>query len=371
METENNAIKPWVRGIQNTFSEARAPDDTVLEATNVNISNTGSLSLRSGYTFLANEAHSLFEYKDKTYGIYQNAVCEILPDGFVQLSQFPVIGKVRWTVLNNEVMFTNTGILGKIASNVAISTSIPKPSITGEVEVGKQAFACAYIVNGIEGPLSAVSSEDPRTITLANKPADAILAVYATATAALDGEIVSGSTLFSQFDATIGGTPITFGCNDMPGGSHIAYWRGRLLIGRGHTLYVSKALHYNVYEEDAGVYPFEGKITFISSLDEGIYIGIQNVGVYFLTGKSPEAWERRLVSTDETQEGASVVAPTNRINLDGINAVKLVAIWFTQYGFVVGLPSGEVIYPQSELLSNLPLGNGSLYYNDGRLTVLY
>jgi hypothetical protein len=360
-------LEPWVKGIQNIHDASRTPPANLLEAVNVNIDLDCIITPRQGYTFKAAGAHSLFEHNVHTYAVYQGLICELFPDEVKVLASFTIDSKVKWCILNGEPVFTNNAILGKITNGQAVLIGIDKPVVTDEVKHDMKSYAYSYVnSDGEEGPLSAVTSTPISTAPLGYK-----LKEYSTATAVLDGQVVSGDELFLQNETSIGGSPITFGCDKMPGGSYPAYWRGRLLVARGRTLFVSKPLHYGVYEEDAGVYPFEGKITFIASLDSGVYVGVKDVGVYFLRGNTPASWERVLVSNDNAQEGAALVISSARLKADGLGAVQLVAVWFTQFGFIVGLQSGGVLYPQSDHLSKLPLGNGSLYYNDGRLTVLY
>jgi len=365
---ELKVIAPFIGGIQNKFTPTRTPEGMLLEATNVNIGIDGAITPRPGYTFKASDTHSLFEHGANTYAIYQERVCQLFPDTVTILSpNFTVNRRVSWCIVNDEPVFVNNDLIGKITNNTAVIIGIDKPTITGNVEKNKKAYAYAYINTlGEEGPLSAVTSE-----RISGAPLGLSLREYSTGTAIIEGQTVSSDELFLENETSVGGSPLTFGCDKIPGGSYVEYWRGHLLVARGRTLFISKALHYGVYEEDSGVYPFEGTITFLASLESGIFVGVRNVGVYFLKGNTPAQWERILVSTDQAQEGAAVVAASTRIEVEGVSGVVLVAMWFTEFGFAVGLPSGGVVYPQVNNLKGLALGNGSMYYNDGRLTVLY
>ena len=306
MNTKNIKIEPWVNGIQNIHDSSRTPTSNIVNGTNIDIDIDGVVTPRKGYTFLLADTHSLFEHDNVVYGIHQDRVCIIDEYEARAISDPIVTHDVSWTVLNGDPVFTNSDMLYKV---------------TG------------YTVTNMQDELDAYN-----------------------------GELAE--------EALLSGKPVEIECSAMPGGNHIAYWRGHLLVAKGRTLFVSKALHYGIYENDAGVYPFEGKIEFLVSLDNGVYISVRGIGVYFMHGKSPSTWERVLSSTEVAQEGAAIAISSSYFKLDGVQTGPVFAVWFTRFGFTIGVPSGDVIFPQVNSLDELPIGTGSLSYKNGRLTLL-
>lgn len=157
---------------------------------------------------------------------------------------------------------------------------------------------------------------------------------------------------------------------DMLPGETCTYWRGRLLVARGHQLLISQPFRYGVFDPLRGRMYMANRIDWVASIESGVFVAVRNEGVYFLRGDSPEDWEVRLASKEPAQRKAVAVIPTSAMALEMQTKPDWVVVWFTQYGFAVGMPSGDVIYPQEELLSGLPLGRGSLHYANGRLTLL-
>ena len=157
----------------------------------------------------------------------------------------------------------------------------------------------------------------------------------------------------------------------MVSGTYSRYWRSRLLVARGQTLYVSDPFAYGVYDTRAGVIPMPGRIDFLEPVEGGVFVAIRNQGVYFLAGTSPEDWQLKHADIILAQPNTSLLIPTAQMKLDIQNRPEWVAVWLTSKGFAVGLPDGSILYPQADLLSGLPLGStGSITFNGDRLIAL-
>ena len=297
------SLGPWTRGFQNFYDPTRAPPGTLVAAKNVTVESDGIVVSRAGYILKSVGAHSVFTHQGRFYGVYKDTINEFFEDRPVSLD-FPVTGKVNWAVLNNEPLFFNREVIGKISLT---------EGVTGLG--GKYAF---------EG-----GSKHPYR------------------------DLFSATKL------------------PMVGGTYARYWRSRLLVARGRTLYVSDPFMYGVYDSRSGVVPLPARIDFLEAVEGGVFVALRGLGVYFLAGTSPEDWQLKVADVITAQPNTSLVIPTAQMKLDIQTRPEWVAVWLTSKGFAIGLPNGSVIYPQADLLSGLPLGStGSLSFEGDRLIAL-
>jgi hypothetical protein len=383
-------LGPWVRGFQNVFDAAKTPEGCLSAAVNVLIGPDGVVTPRAGFDLVTTGGHSVFRHQGRTYGVFNQTIVEFLPTSALALMP-GITSKVNWTVVNDEPVFFNNEILGRITPTGAKRIGVEEPGGFAGIGSGKYAAAVSYVsVDGEEGPLSEiVSAEDSVFLPSPTEATVAFIRVYATKTlpdmssgATTTG--VSGHVLreVAQVPASAGGsshaldssvfgrTPTTQYRSRMPGGSYARYWRGRLLVARGRVLYVSDPMRYGLYDSVAGRVPFPARIDFIEAVEGGVYVALKDMGVYFLDGESPEKWELKVAATIPAQANSSLLVPTAQMKLEIQFKPEWVAVWFTSKGFAVGLPNGSVTYPQADLLSGLPLGTGSLHFEGDRLIAL-
>lgn len=412
-------LGPWIKGIQNLYDPAMTPKGSVVEANNVLIESDGSVTPRAGYAPVAVGVHSLFCHNGTTYGVLGGKVYDISTKPPIPIeSHFSIQGPVTWSVLNDEPVFTNPSVLARIRNGKAKRIGVEKPIATTGVAVTPigtldipdtaiEEFAISFVNDeGEEGPLSVIAEQfaeaiDPDVVStrkyvqiktkfLLSVPAPAASEATAAEGAQQTGEEGEGEPeeeaglVEPYFAATemlwlegsvgpsgIGVPPETMNKDRMPGGNYVRYWRGRLLVARGRTLYISDPLRYGLYDQSRGFVTFEAKIDFIEPVETGIFVALRNIGVVFLAGDSPDKWERRTADVVLAQPGASTVIPTALMDLKLQQKPEWVAVWFTNKGFALGLPSGNVMYPQADLLSGLPLGTGSLHFDGAdRLIVM-
>lgn len=375
------------------------PKGALMEAINVLIGPEGSISPRKGFSSVSTGVHSLFHHGGRYFGVLNGFLVELFDNGARQLSNIPITGKVSWGVLNDEPVFTNNEILARITSTAVKRIGVPRPDIPATGGALKSSTVAVSYVNDDdeEGPLSAMFSLSPGVVVPApTESGNWRVRIYTTAvntvsaanqTQSYAGEllyyvgerpvggdlgslIVGSESSAPPEDQTMGRLPETMNKERMPGGDYVRYWRGRLLVARGRTLFFSDPLRYGLYDRSSGFVKFEARIDFIEPMEKGIFVALRNNGVIFLAGESPEQWQRVTADFEPVQPGASVVISTANMNLELQPKPEWVAVWFTPKGFALGLPSGVVAHPQADLLSGLPLGNGSLHFDGDRLIVL-
>lgn len=380
-------LGPWIKGIQNLYDPAMTPQGCVVEADNVLIESDGSVMPRAGYAPVTTNVHSLFKHKNVVYGLYNGLVCELYESTARPLSNTAIVGKVTWGVLNDEPVLTNSTILARVSDGkvkqLGVEMPVPDPvsamSPTLPLEAQNGEYAISFVnEDGEEGPLSPLGTgfmepTEPTVVgTRIYAPTSTTVYEKGEEKQQLGGMLyLVGSTGEAGAKAPLGTPAETMNKARMPGGNFVRYWRGRLLVARGRTLYFSDPLRYGLYDQSRGFVTFEAKIDFIESIETGIFVALRNIGVVFLAGDSPEKWERRLADVVTAQPGASGLIPTALMDLKLQQKPEWVAVWMTNKGFALGLPSGNVMYPQADLLSGLPLGTGSLHFDGAdRLIVL-
>ena len=390
----NAPIGPWPKGINNVNDVSMLPPGCLQSAMNVLLDSGGVATPREGYSFLSAGANSLFEFNGRHYGVLNNMVCEFTDVG-ARAMYGPITGTVTWTVLNNEPLFVSNAVLGRVSNDRVMLIGVEEPGAVyvspgqhadalefvggipaGIRKLGMFYMACSFVSeDGEEGPLSAAYAATSITVPL---PLDSIIKrarVYQTND--------EGDVLYELTETTPGATVAVdttrerFGRqadtqykSRMIGGAYARYWRGRLLVARGRTLYFSEPLRYGLYDRSSGHVTFEARIDFIEPVAGGIFVALKGLGVRFLAGDTPGKWEQRVATPVPAQPGTSMTVPAIQMKIEMQNPPDWVAVWFSTNGFVVGLPTGELYYPQEDHLSGLPLGSGAIFFEGDRLTVL-
>ena len=150
----------------------------------------------------------------------------------------------------------------------------------------------------------------------------------------------------------------------MPGGHWLEYWNGRLIAARGRSLLFSQPLRYGAHNPLTDYIQFPTRIEWIAPLESGIYVGLRG-SVRFLSGNTPAELSQTEVA-EGSAPGMALVVSSEFIAQE-VAATPRVAVFFTSSGFTVGLPNGQVVYPQKETLRDLPLFRGKLVQDGNRI----
>jgi len=153
----------------------------------------------------------------------------------------------------------------------------------------------------------------------------------------------------------------------MPPGNALTYWKGRLLVARGSTLYLSEPMGYGSFDTVRGALFFEQPIEWIAGIGTGLYVGLTET-VRFLRGTDPAELEQVVIPGRSA--GGRVVSSTGLVPQDTEGAPE-VAVWFSERGFAIGQESGKVIYPQQMNIRDMPTSRGYISFYNDRLTVIF
>ncbi len=148
----------------------------------------------------------------------------------------------------------------------------------------------------------------------------------------------------------------------MPGGQWVDYWNGRLLVARGPKLLFSRPLRYGAHNPMIDYVMFPQYIEWIAPVANGIFVGTADK-VFWLAGRTPSDMTMQAVA-GKTAPGVALVVDGTLV---GGGLSGQVAIFLTTSGFAVGLPSGEIQYPQAKYIKDLPLFRGRLFRVGSRI----
>ena len=133
----------------------------------------------------------------------------------------------------------------------------------------------------------------------------------------------------------------------LPGGRIVRYYRGRLYVAYGSTVYVSDP-YCEFYDIYGGWLQFDHEVTLLEPVLSGIYVGTTKE-VVFLDGPEPGSFKLAVVAPRGAYAGTGCHLPADW--LDGRLANDRAhppAAWLSDVGMVVGLPDGNVHAPQAE-----------------------
>lgn len=145
------------------------------------------------------------------------------------------------------------------------------------------------------------------------------------------------------------GTDVTAKLVQMPGGTVVRYYNGRVLCASGRYLLYSEAFSPALYNPLKGYIPFPAVITVVEPCAGGVYIVADKT--YFLTGPMAEA------SLREVSRATGV--PGTGLALDDGTVC-----WVSDSGLVVGTPSGEVNNVQDKHVAVAPAAAGATLYRE-------
>lgn len=126
----------------------------------------------------------------------------------------------------------------------------------------------------------------------------------------------------------------------LPAGNAIAYFKGRLYVFRGNTLWISDVKPYNRTDLRYGFKQFPAKGVTIAPTIDGIYAATEKA-VYWLGGTNPLKMTLRQVS-----DRPGIDAPVQFVEADrfkGIDFDGIVPVITTIDGISAGLPGGTLL----------------------------
>lgn len=373
-------------GKNNVAKETELPKGSVRELLNADLSNSGEISRRRGYTKIydagSEAVHSLFSSKLHTVFCQDTTLRKFNQDYTATLLKTGINPNnlMSYTEVNNQIYYSNavdTGIVledGSVAPwGVKEPTGQPLLTLnaTGNLWEGTYQVAITFVdANGQESGSSLAATIDVPagngiTCSLFPTNADAaFINVYLTAP--------NGTVLHHRAQVPMGTTDVNFLSNpdkygkqletqfmeQMPAGHIVRYFKGRMWVAVGNVLMFSPALRYGVYDPRHTYFQFPSRITIVQPVEDGVYVVSDQT--YFLSGTDPMQMAQRVVYSTGAVEGTGINVPPTMIKEDEFDTLPdYLAFWYSSQGAVLGLPGGQVRTITEDIMNLPDYGRGA------------
>lgn len=320
-------------GINNVLPEHRLKASELVSATDVDIGLTGDLSRRDGYSEVSGLCHkNLHQAEGFKLATVGSVLTAIWPNGD-RHAIHPAVGPERvWfcNLPNGKTTFSN-GLVHGMTDGLTLSLwSIPAPdslgaasSVHGDLDAGDYRYHLSFarLSDGMEGP--AVSSEPVALglggLFLVGLPSLAghKLNVYLSGKDG-EGAYLAGAATGGEFSFTRKNNALvlpcrTLGAMPLPVGTYTSFWRGRVLVAQGTTLWASMPGTTHLCQwRDFKQFPAD--IAMVQPVDDGVYVGTTQ-DLIFLAGPNWEQLSYVPTKRGAVVPGSGVSAPGDRIKM--------------------------------------------------------
>lgn len=366
-------------GLRNDVTPERFEPGDLDIAQNVDIDKTGRLARRAGFaaTAITGGTHSLWANAQGTQAfyaqgtnLYQLAQAGATYSGTL-LKTLTVAERISFEQVNDRVYFSNGVDAGVIEQGAVRSWGVAPPALPsvafgqGAMPQGTYLFTMTYFRNDWQesGAPMAAAAQVPydgaalifNDLPVSNDPTVTAKAIYLTEP--------NGEDLYQAMVVPNALTSVTY-ANDTsemdlplesaflqpaPAGQMIAFYRGRMFVAQGDTLYSSEPFAYERFDPRANM-QLDGRITMLAAITDremfdtgrssGFFIGTdRSCGV--LIGSSPEDFKY----VPKTSYGAVFGAAAKvdgSVFEDGASGARELPIWLTTGGVCVGMPEMQI-----------------------------
>lgn len=341
----------------------------VREAKNVDIDRMGNVSRRRGASLLVSGSgyHSLYASQRSWLMLcYKNelGVFNTGASAFVPLVTMEDNYLTSFTETNGILYAMNPSFscMFSKGSSIAKSIGVELPAIeaefnviaNGAFEAGTYGIAYSIIdPDGEESPLSelvTLTLEENQGIqgTLFTVAAGYRYRVYMTTA---DGEVLRQAVEFDADTVSIqilnseeGRRPETQGLVVLPKGHLIRAFNSRLLVADSNYVYFSESFRPHLAAPENYIM-LSGFVTMMEPVKGGVFIGDQN-GVRFYRGEDPSSWREQDGVPEPAIFNTSVKVSGKFFTGDLANVDEAI-VWLSTTGYNIGLPTGEIIRPNS------------------------
>jgi hypothetical protein len=272
-------------GVKNTVGAERLHTDELARAINVDIDDVGQARRRRGYQKrLSGNFHSLFTANDGTiYGVMNDNLVLINPDFSTEVLQVGISSHLCWVQVGPTIYYSSKSDSGKI-----VQRDVVRPW-------GAQNDAGLWL-SPVVNPTTNL--------------------------AAIRGKLLK----------------------EPPLATCMTYYNGRLYLASGSTLWYTELYLYDYVDATKTFYQFEGQITMLGAVGDGIYVGTDE-GLWFLQGQA-NPLPRLRVMDSAVIPGSMVDIPAElanppQISADADTPLKISIAFLTAHGFCVAQDSGQ------------------------------
>lgn len=375
--TESFKYNGFKDGMDNIQLDHALGKDTLRNAVNVDVLDTGKIRRRRGFTkkYAGVHLHSLRAFSTFAVFVENSTLKKISPNYTTEnLRGVGSNSHMGYTEINSELYFSNGVVSGRVqADGTVLELGVEDPSgqptltaTTGGLAAGEYQVAVTFMTaSGQESGSSA-----PAKITLATENSGIALSaipqpvgaeatkinIYKSsaggATLFLAASVAKGTTsavLTSDRDA--GRTLKTQLLKRMPAGDILEYYSGRLFSALGNLACYSEPLSYGLCNINNNFMLFSGPISVIKAVSDGLFIVADKT--YFLPGAGSE------------NGSLIVVAPYRAVKGTGINLPKSTDVaWLSERGPMVGSSGGAVKLLTEESMALTLGGTGAMMFRE-------
>ena len=345
-------------GINNVIPTERLKQTELVTAMNVDIGLDGEVRRRAGYSVVDPTCHKNLWQADGF--MLATASGDLKKVGGSVL--YPSLGVDRVWYCNlpdGRTTFSNGLIHGVTDGVTATEWGVPVPPslgaatpISGDLFPGDYQYQLTYVrlSDGLEGgPLYSNPFPVPDGgIFLSGLPVEDgyKINVYLTSHNAGEG-FLAGSTTNGVFSYIGTNDALTLPCRTdylepAPVGTVTAFWRGRVLIADGNTLWTSRTHQYELFDLRRDFKRFPSAITMIQPVDDGLYVGTVDM-LYFLSGIEFDKLQQVQVLRGAVVLGSGVSVHGKWIKVgDGVGSGEAMICIVDGY-LVAGFGGGQVV----------------------------
>ncbi len=373
----------WKNGIVNITDKYNVPEDALLDALNVNFTNTGSVSRRDGYKlFLAGNVHSMFEFKDTLYYVKNTDLCKMNSLGTeTVLRPNYTTEKVFYVSVGNEIYLSTQDKTNRINSFGNLDYwGVNSPKSECEVLIGQAGSGSlkkgiyrvnySYMVGNYESsvyPLDTVFEVpyDNFKVDLSCIPtSQSTSAMFYIST--MNGENIYACGTGYEVEVSIGinsgKLPKMYG-DSIPSWKELCFANGRIWGVKGKYVYFSMDRDYRQYNPALNISIDGTDINLFKAVDNGCYV-ITDLGTYFLACKNPE----------DTANMELIKLNNDKVIKGTLFTDNKVVGWLSTNGYMVADQAGKVENRSKEridLSKNYSSGSSIMIEKNGIRQVIF
>lgn len=370
-------------GIDMLSDETSLPRGACRDAENIDIDVYGNFRTRAGFTRLSPfpEAHSLWGSRDQSFGLFFNGteLRRLIVQGGQPMTAVVLSGlrpstRGSYFEYDDKVFFTNGFDLGVVSRRAAYTLGVANPhgfdaeaNPYGTLPPGKYSVAYSFVMpNGEESGLSEI-----KPITLGQQGGfDLFIGPVMTANSGAAKvrvycTLVNGDVLYqvAEFPPLMSGMYSVAEWKQgkqadnvqlyrMPAGEIVRAFNGRLMTSRGAVLTFSEPFRFGLTSLRHNFVQFESPIQFVEPVAGGIFVGVRDGAVYFLSGSGPKDFTMSIASSNRpVKHGSTLVAPAALSKKLAEKFDSYCCVWLGANGYSIGLPDGTVVDSQADRIA--------------------
>ena len=130
-----------------------------------------------------------------------------------------------------------------------------------------------------------------------------------------------------------------------PYANYLTYYNGRIYLATGNMVWATEYFLYNFVDKTKGFFQFEGEVTMLMAVMDGIYVGTTE-GLWFLAGGSFAEMKRLRVMDSPVIPGSAVLIPAElanppQVGTEAVTPMEVSVAFMTTRGFCVGEDGGK------------------------------